>query len=378
MKQTRFQEDISPVQPARQSRRSSMSQPRTQENMRLWDEVNPPRVPQIEVNNSMYGPNFHRPPRTYHGNSRHPNYTTRPPSRGEGVHEGALLYNDDGIRVYAQPEPQQSQLPTRETYTSAPAHVPRYVPQQMPGSYPPRVAPIVIPNNTQGPPPIHTTFHATPPPPVTTPSNMSHPYGVSPHDYPAPEPSVKPFQGLGLGSGSHSPREALFNQSTNASGNKGSGSWRRRRNSLREGDFYFPANSAWAEFQESGEVPGRAQSTSRHQRRRSVSGQMYLNPSPRSSNHSHSHSEESVFPPAEDMPKLQGSLRERDHNKDYRKQHSHKLSGSQGNLDTHQTSYEQAAQMGNRWEGRRRENWAEGPAAEMWIAVRAHKPIFSR
>lgn len=335
--------------------------------MRRWDEVNPPRAPQIEVNSSMYGPNFHRPPRTYHSHSRHSNYTTKPPSRGEGVHEGALLYNNDGIRVYAQPEPLQSQLPSRETYTSGPAYVPRHIPQPVSDSYPPRVAPIGIPNNAPGPPPIHTTFHATPPPPVTSPSNLTYPYGISPQGYPVPEPPVKAFEGLGLGSESHSPRETLFTQSTNASGDKGSGSWRRRRNSYKEEGFYFPAISARTETRESGEVPGRAQPTPRHQRRRSASGQMYLNPSPRSSEHSRSHSEESVFPPAEDMPKRRGSLWERDHNTDYWKQ---QLSGQQGNFDTHQTSYEQAAQMGNIWEGGRRESRAESPATDVWIAVR--------
>lgn len=338
--------------------------------MRFWDEVNPSQVPQIEVNSSTYGPNFHRPPRTYHGHGRHPNYTTRPPSRGEGVHEG-LLYDNDGIRVYAQPDPLQSQLPAREIYTSGPAHVPRHVPQPVPDSYPPRPTPIGVQNNAPGLPPIHTTFHVTPPPPppVTTPSNPTYPYGISPHGYPVPEPPVKLFEGLGLGSGSHSPRETLFTQSAKVSGDKGSGSWRRRRNSLREADSYVPATSAWPEFHESAEVSGRAQPTPRHQRRRSASGQMYLNPSPRSSNHSRSHSEESVFPPAEDMPKRRGSLRERDHNTDYWKQNPNNPSGKQGNLDTHQPSHEQAAQMGNRWEGGRRESRAEGPVTDVWIAV---------
>ncbi|KAF8416815.1 P-loop containing nucleoside triphosphate hydrolase protein [Tirmania nivea] len=102
----------------------------------------------------------------------------------------------------------------------------------------------------------------------------------------------------------------------------------------------------------------------RHNRKKSSNGQTFLNPG---ASHSRQTSEESVFLPAEDIPRpRRNSLRERDHTSRYSAQHPY-TPITRGGVTVHQTAYRLAEITGALGKGR--EIRCEGPLPVVWIAV---------
>lgn len=360
-KQSRFQEGPPPPPPqSSRTRRSSFVQPRVLPTGAPWDNSAP--APYIEVNESTHRQSSSRNPRMYHSHSRNSSgdtfYTTRPSPIGQpgtslGTSEGVLRYSNDGIRVYANPESPQSQLPVRETHT--PSHIPRHVPPPMIDPFV-RTAPIRIPNPASMPPPIHTSFHHITPPVITPPQ---YNYGASPPRQ--PEIPIHSFENLKILPETRSSNDTFHSHSTDHSGDRSLRS-RGRRGSMREEGFQFPIGSA------DRNSDGRSrEGRPHHQRRPSLNSQTFLGPSHRSASHSRNPSEESVFPPAEDLPKRRGSIREKEHKPTYPLQPSYNPSGRQGGVDVHQTAYDIARATGHL--GGRGETHFGGPLPEVWIAV---------
>jgi len=362
MKQIRFQEGPPPARP----RRSSFAQPRTPDPEGHFRGAFA-SGPQTEVNNSGYNSGANRPSR-YHGHRRSPsgdradpNYSHNPPPRvpaGGALGERTLAHNDDGIRVWGEPEQPQSQQPPRGIY---PPHI--YVPRNIPPPpEPPRSAPIRIPNNAPRPPPIQTSFHTTTPP-IPTPPHLPYLYGSSPHSYPVPEPLTQGFENLRVSS-ARSSRDTFHSHSTDNSGDRSAGGRRPRRGSLKEEEFRFPVGSG---ERGSGAYMPREDPGRRHYRTRSSNGQTFLNPGPFSANHSRQTSEESVFLPAEDIPRpRRNSLRERDHTTGYSAQQSYGPT-TRGGVTVHQTAHRLAEITGALGSGR--EIRSDGPPPVVWIAV---------
>ncbi|KAF8430537.1 P-loop containing nucleoside triphosphate hydrolase protein [Terfezia claveryi] len=110
------------------------------------------------------------------------------------------------------------------------------------------------------------------------------------------------------------------------------------------------------------EDPGR-----HHHRRRSSNGQTFLNPGAFSASHSRQTSEESVFLPAEDIPRpRRNSLREREQNTGYAAQQSY-VPITRGGVTIHQTAHRLAEVTGALGSGRGLRS--EGPPPVVWIAV---------
>jgi len=360
MKQTRFQEGPPPARP----RRSSFAQPRTPEpEWHSWDAF--PSGPQIEVNSSGHRPDTSRNLR-YHGHNWNAsgdidaadrNYTLNPSPRGPRggtLGERTLAHNKDGIRIWGEPEQPPSQQPLRESYTANARNIP-------PPPEVPRSAPIRIPNNAPRPPPLHTSFHTTPP--ISTPSHVPYSYGFSPHSYQIPEPPTQGFEGLRLSS-ERSSRDTFHSHSTDNSGDRSAGARRPRRSSLREEEFKFPAGSGG---RGSDAYIHREELGKRHQRRRSSNGPKFLNPGTFSASHSRQTSEESIFLPAEDISRpRRNSLRGRDHPTDHPAQQSYAPT-VRGGVTVHQTAYRLAEVTGALGSGG--EIRDEGPLPVVWIAV---------
>lgn len=362
MKQTRFQDGPPPARP----RRSSFSQPKTLDpEGHSWDNL--ASRPQIEVGSSRYRTGTNKTP-WYHSHGRNPSgdidrtdpeYSTNPPPRvpdGAPLGERTLEHNDDGIRVWGESEQPQLQPPPQETYPPH-MHIPRNLP---PPPEIPRSAPIRIPSNAPRPPPIHTSFHATPS--IPTPLHVPYSYRFSPHSYQTPDPPTQGFENWRLPS-ERSSKDTFHSHSPDNLGDRSAGSRRPRRGSLREEEFKFPAASG-------GRDPDtyihREDSGRRHHRRRSSSGQTFLNPGAFSASHSRQTSEESVFLPAEDILRpRRNSLRQRDHTTGYSAQQSY--APPRGGVTVHQAAYKLAEITGALGSGR--DNHGEGPLPIVWIAV---------
>lgn len=280
-----------------------------------------------------------------------PNYTLPRAPGGGTLGERKLTHNDDGIRVWGESEQPQFKPPPRETYTPH-LHIQRHIPPPEPL----HSSPIRIPNNTPGTP-LHTSFYTTPP--ISAPHHIPYLYGSSPHSYPIPEPLTQGFENLRLSS-ERSSRDTFHSHSTDNSGDRSAGSRRPRRGSLREEEFKFPIGSG---ERGSDAYMHREDLGRRHHRRRSSNGQAFLSPSAFSAGHSRQTSEESVFLPAEDIPRpRRNSLRERDHTTGYAAQQPYAPT-SRGGVTVHQTAYRLAEVTGAR------EVRSEGPLPVVWIAV---------